>query len=62
MLNILSFFVLNILSFLHPNFFYKVYSYNFLPLLFIKLNIPIFLGLMKQRERSQKYFGLLALN
>ena len=27
--------MLNILSFLHPNFLYEVYSYNFLPLFYI---------------------------
>ena len=31
--------MLNILSFLHPNFFYTVYSYNFLPLL--RLNVEV---------------------
>ena len=30
--------------------------------LFVKLNLPVFLVLVGQREKSQKYFDLLAFN
>ena len=30
--------------------------------IFLKFNLPIFLVLVRQREKSQKYFDLLAFN
>ena len=30
--------------------------------IFVKLNLPIFAVLVRQREKSQKYFNLLAFN
>ena len=30
--------------------------------IFVKLNLPIFLKFLRQREKSQKYFDLLAFN